>query len=378
MPRLQPIIFTLCLAWAATATTSADAQNALLREAIGLTGTIIWVDSGAPGMVLVVVRGRDTLVQGYGETTKGNGQEPTGHSLLRLGSISKVFATEVLAGMATDGTVKLTDPLQRYAPAGITVPRVEDRPVTLLDLATHSAGLPREIGGAPPDAPPFTWPAREQRWRFLADYKLPWAPGTVAAYSNVGFDLLADALGFAAHKDYPAVLDDRITGPLGMADTGVLPTTQQCDRLMTGSGIGGLAPCVDTGAIAGAGGLYSTGDDMALWLRHNLATTDAVAWPTLALAHAVYRQRQEMTAVIGLDEAGEAGGIALGWVVMAAHGHTPLIVQKTGALAGFMTYIAFVPGRDVGLFVAVNRIDFGMFLGLTAAANNLLATLAPR
>jgi len=65
-------------------------------------------------------------------------------------------------------------------------------------------------------------------------------------------------------------------------------------------------------------------------------------------------------------------------VVMAAHGHTPLILQKSGGGGGFMSYIAFVPGRDVGVFVVVNRVDFTMFSRLSAAANELLASLAPR
>jgi D-alanyl-D-alanine-carboxypeptidase/D-alanyl-D-alanine-endopeptidase len=71
-------------------------------------------------------------------------------------------------------------------------------------------------------------------------------------------------------------------------------------------------------------------------------------------------------------------GLGLGWVVMAAHDHMPMIVQKTGGGGGFMTYIAFVPGRDAGLFVAVNRADFAMFFALTATANGMLASLAPR
>jgi len=54
---------------------------------------------------------------------------------------------------------------------------------------------------------------------------------------------------------------------------------------------------------------------MALWLHHNLADGDPAVWPTLALAHTVYRQRQAMTAAIGFDEAGMMDGLALGWVV---------------------------------------------------------------
>jgi hypothetical protein len=56
---------------------------------------------------------------------------------------------------------------------------------------------------------------------------------------------------------------------------------------------------------------------------------------------------------IGSDEAGAMDGLALGWVVMAANGHTPLIMQKSGGGGGFVSYIA--PGREVGIFVAVNR-----------------------
>lgn len=58
------------------------------------------------------------------------------------------------------------------------------------------------------------------------------------------FDLLADALATAGGKDYPALLHNRITGRLGMLDTGVAPTREQCEQLMTGSGSAGrgLAP----------------------------------------------------------------------------------------------------------------------------------------
>ena len=54
-----------------------------------------------------------------------------------------------------------------------------------------------------------------------------------------------------------------MTGPLGMVDTGFAPTPEQCQRLMTGTGLGGPGRCVDTHATDGSGGLYSTGDDMA-------------------------------------------------------------------------------------------------------------------
>ncbi len=116
----------------------------------------------------------------------------------------------------------------------------------------------------------------------------------------------------------------------------------------------------DTHATDGSGGLYSTGNDMARWLRHNLDDPDG----TLALSHAVSRQRQSLPAAIGFDEAGPMAGLGLGWVTVAADGINPMLLVKSGG--------------DVGLFVAVNRVDFAMFSGLSGAANALIANLVVR
>ncbi len=360
----------LFTAAALIATVPARAADLLLAESIGLAGPAMFLSSGAPGMVLVVVRGDASLVQGYGETAKGNGREPDAKSLFRLGSITKVFTTEVLGSLVADGTMRLTDTLEHDS-GGLPVPSREGRAITLLDLATHTAGLPREMDFAPDTS---TEPTRADRWAWLGKHTLGWTPGTVAAYSNIGFDLLSDAIETATGKPYAALLQDRVTKPLGMVDTGFSPSAAACARLMLGSGIGGPAPCRDMQAVQGGGGLYGTGADMALWMRHVLAGTD----PALVLSQAVYWQRQTLAAAIGFDEAGPMAGLCLGWVIEQSHGPLPLIVQKTGGLSGFMSYVAFAPGRGAAVFFVVNRTDFGMFHGLTAAANGLLGNLVTR
>ena len=369
---MRSMLLALALALAG-ATASHAADDPVLAEATDLLGAVTFLDSGAPGMVLVVVRGDRTLVRGYGETEQGNNHVPDGASLLRLNSITKVFAAEVVASLAADRKLALTDPLQLFAPEA-KLPAFGARQITLLDLATPSAALPREMPGAPEGAHPRAWPTREDRWKWLPSYALPWAPGSIAAYSNVGFDLLADAAEVAGGQPYPDLLRARVTAPLGMADTGFAPTPEQCARLMVGSGLGGAAACVDTHATDGSGGLYSTGDDMARWLRHNLADADGV----LALSHAAYRLRQSMPAAIGFDEASPMAGLGLGWVMVAAQGAQPALLAKSGGGAGFMSYVAFAPGRDVGVFIAASRVDFPMFTTVAGAANKLVASLATR
>ncbi len=71
-------------------------------------------------------------------------------------------------------------------------------------------------------------------------------------------------------------------------------------------------------------------------------------------------------------------GLGLGWVTVAAQGVQPMLVVKSGGGAGFMSYLAFAPGRDVGVFVTVNRVDFPMFFALSDAVNKLIASLVTR
>jgi len=383
---MRAICVGLAICALAGMASSVRAAEPLLQEAIGLMGPVMWLDSGAPGLVLGVVDGNHSVVAGYGHVRPSGEQpqqpnpEPDGRTLIRLGSVSKAFAGELLASLLVEGRVRLTDPLQQFVPADVTVPKFGERSITLLDLATHSAGLPREMGFAPDGTPPFTWPTRSDRFAWLTKQTLEWAPGSVAAYSNIGFDLLGDALEGATGQPYAMLLRERITAPLGMADTTLTPDASQCARLMQGTGIG--APtgpvCTDTQATQASGGLYSTADDMVKWLRHQLDTGNPQVWPTLMVSHAIYRQRQSMPAAIGFDEGAPMAGLGLAWVMRAAHGGTPMILDKTGGGGGFMSYVAFAPGRGVGVFVAVDRVDFGMFLGLVQAADGLLATLTTR
>jgi serine-type D-Ala-D-Ala carboxypeptidase/endopeptidase len=63
------LILTIAASLPARAADTASA-NSVLAEASGLAGTAMFLNSGAPGMVLVIVRGGQNLVLGYGETEK--------------------------------------------------------------------------------------------------------------------------------------------------------------------------------------------------------------------------------------------------------------------------------------------------------------------
>jgi len=319
-----------------------------LKEADAL-GSQLYANSGVTGLVLVVVRGDQVFIRGYGETAPGSNVAPSKESVIRLCSLTKIFTTDVLAKLAADGTVHLDDPLQKFAPQGVHVPE-KDAPITLVDLATHTSGFDREIGTAPRHTPHFTYPDYATRWQWLPTAQLKFTPGTQAWYSNIGYDLLSDALANAAHTSYPALLWSRTLKPLGMWETTFYPSDAQCAQLMRGPHNEG--PCTTTENTDGSSGLYSTPEDMAKWLRY-LAGPSTPAWAAQSdAAHAVYKLTSSLKQIFGLNHAGKPAGIGLGWMHLGANDDPSHIIEKTGGGAGFTTYIAIHPASHTALFVA--------------------------
>jgi D-alanyl-D-alanine-carboxypeptidase/D-alanyl-D-alanine-endopeptidase len=324
-------------------------------------------------MVLVVVRDDHVFFRGYGQTAPNSHQFPTQDSLLRLCSLTKIFTTDVLTKLVADKTVRLDDPLQRYAPAGTVVPK-RVRPITLADMATHTSGLPRELGNAPPNTPHFTFPDYRTRWRWLQNQRLRSTPGTAALYSNVAFDFLGDALQSAAHKQYAALLAERTLNPLHMQHTTFFPNAEQCRHLLISAHEDG--PCIATEATAGSSGLYSTAADMAIWLKYLLGTGGSGNPAQDASAQAVYILPPTLVRQKGLDHAGEPTGVGLGWIHILPADSPSQIVEKTGGGAGFETYIAINHSHRTAIFLAATDGPVDTHLNLFNAANKLLLTVA--
>ncbi len=351
-----------------------------LQEAEAL-GSDLYTNSGATGMVLVVVRGDHVFIHGYGETAPGSQAAPTEDSVIRICSLTKIFTSDVLAKLVADHTVNLDDPLEKYAPEGAVVPE-KDAPITLLELATHTSGLDREIGTPPRHTPHFTYPDFAARWQWLPAAELKFTPGTKAYYSNIGYDLLSDALAGAAHTSFPTLLWSLTLQPLKMWETTYYPSASQCARLMQSARHEG--PCTVTENTEGSSGLYSTPADMAKWLRY-LVGPETGALPVQAdAAHAIYLLPSSLTSVFGLEHAGRPAGIGLGWMHLGANDDISHIIEKTGGGAGFTTYIAIHPASHTALFVAATdgpphaaTPGFGLF---HASTNALLALagLPPR
>lgn len=174
---------------------NAQAGQAELDEAVGFAGQILFLTVKTPALAIGVFRNGQTSIHGFGRRVDGAEAEPQADTLFRIGSVTKAFTGQVLASLAADGVVSLADPLTKYVPEFIAPLSEGGRPIRLIDLATRSAGLPREVphDPGPPDNPFVNiTPAAFAAW--LKANPLLYTPGTAILYSNFGFDLLAAAL----------------------------------------------------------------------------------------------------------------------------------------------------------------------------------------
>ena len=351
MPRLTLAVAVLLSAFVERA---AVAQIAPPMESADTLAQQIFQRTAGTGMVIAVVRNNEVWVNGYGRTAPGSRDVPQGNSLLRLCSISKILATDLLAKLVAEKKISFDDPLQKFAPPGVMVPTRTVRgpvlrPVNLGDLATHTAGLPREIAYPPAGYAHFTFPDFAYRWQWLPGFRLRTSPGDAAHYSNIGFDLLADAESKATGEPYAKLFYERTAEPLGLADTTLTPSPAQCERLI--SGTRDTSQCTDTQAAAGSGGMYSTADDMARFMKY-LLYLPGVPVHQSGLSTGMYLDPAKLHSIQGLGHAGVPTGIGLGWLEINATFGESRIVEKTGGGAGFQTYIALNPARHAGIFIA--------------------------
>jgi serine-type D-Ala-D-Ala carboxypeptidase/endopeptidase len=300
------------------------------------------------GVTIGLINEHGTQTAGYGRVSESNDAVPGADTLFEIGSISKVFTGLILAKMVEDGTVTLADPVQSLLGDSITVPKGE-REITLVDLSTHSSGLPRmPTNFAPKDpANPYADYTVEQMAQFLAAHKLRRQPGEKYEYSNLAVGLLGHALARKSGMPYEELLTKTICQPLALANTVITLDDAHRARLAAGhDGDGQPVANWDLPTLAGAGAIRSTSADMLTFLSANLGLSPSPLAAAMRLSHQVQFKNPD-----GAPE------VALGWHV----NRNGKLLWHNGATAGYHAYAAFRPETKTGVVVlgssAVGHVD---------------------
>ena len=84
-------------------------------------------DGKNAGMVIGLVDGHGSRIFGAGRLDNGTGQEVNGDTVFEIGSITKTFTALLLQDMVERGEMNLNDPVAKYLPQSVVMPRAMGR-----------------------------------------------------------------------------------------------------------------------------------------------------------------------------------------------------------------------------------------------------------
>jgi CubicO group peptidase (beta-lactamase class C family) len=275
-----------------------------------------------------------------------------------LASNSKIFTTTLLAYYAQQNPDLLSAAVTAYTPQGMAPLPDSFSGITLQNLANYTSGLPADNETAtdwPQYLPqPYT---SASMYGFLHDGNVPvTGTGTAYTYSNLAVSLLADALPQAAGatQDFPDLLWENITNPLGMTRTAPFVNVSVTqlplgiyDGQVQANGWPGLP------AYLGGSGMVSTAHDMLIWLQFHMGMLTS--------------SLNEILAPMQTFSTWDGTQVGLGWFlssISAQDGGETVslpVVWKDGGITGCSTFVSFLqspaPGTtpsQAGVFVLTN------------------------
>lgn len=310
-------------------------------------------------------------------------------TIFRLASVTKPVTCAGIMILVDEGRISLIDPAEKYLPefknlklnpcgtlAGFNCEAVApSRPVNILDLMTHTSGLPGSVstGGAPPNT-------LAERVAAVSRATLLFEPGTAWNYSNIGIAALGRIIEVVTGQPYDRFLAGRIFQPLEMKDTFFFVPPDKANRVASvytyePDGLKRV-PMEARKFPAPEGGLFSTAGDMARF-HQMLLDKGVLNGRRILSAAAVETMTRSYT---GAMKAGFAPGVGHGFGFEVVR--EPLGTFRYNSIGSFVkggayrTYGWVDPAKDLVGIIFMQRTNGGgdaadeinRFLAMAAAA----------
>jgi CubicO group peptidase (beta-lactamase class C family) len=320
------IIIALALAGACLAEDTAARMEQVVQGYVGQKQFM--------GSVLVAKPAGVLLSKGYGYANLEWDVPNSPSSKFRLGSITKQFTAACILLLEERGKLKTSDLVKKYMP---DAPAAWDK-ITIFHLLTHTSGIPN-FTSFPDYGPTKTLPSpAEKTVARFRDKPLDFQPGDKWSYSNSGFVLLGYLIGKISGESYEKFVQENIFSPLGMHDSGYDSYSEIIKHRASGytphdSGMIN-ASYLDMSIPGGAGGLYSTTEDLLRWER-SLFGGKVLSAESLRKMTTPYK-----------------GNYGFGLFITEANGIK--VIDHAGGIDGFNTFLAYYPSDQLVVVVLAN------------------------
>ena len=312
------------------------------------------VDNGKHPSLFVGMIDENGIQQYYYGNKVLEGETIDENTIFEIGFVSKVFTSLLLAEMVERGEVKLDDPIEKFLPQDVSTPSTNNRTITLLDLITHTSGLPRWPNDFPlTDMHEQHEYDREELYDYLTTVELSKEIGSEYSYSNIGVSLLGHILSLQAGQTYEELLKERVLDKFGMKNTCVKKCDAIRDNFAQPSLLGFQMNEINlSDDLAAAGEIRSSGKDMLVFVSYAMGLEDSDLSNSFKMTQQPNRQISD-----GLF-------VGLGWHITQKDDRTN--IWHNGATNGFTSFVGFDPESKQGVVVLSNSLiivdDIGFWL----------------
>lgn len=276
----------------------------------------------------------------YGNVEKG-GKRVDENTLYEVASLSKVLAGTLLADATIRAQVSLNDSVQDYF--DFDVPDDNGEEMTLVQLATHSSGLPRMPYNFIYGSNPYIDYKEEHLLQYLQKAALKHTPGKVYEYSNLGVGLLGYILSQIEDKPYEQLLKEAILEKLDMDSTAIFLNDELQQRKAKPHFKNGTpASEWDFDVLQACAGVKSSTRDLLRFMAANLGRLETDEQLTQAMQMARQTHFRAVNAEVGL-----------GWQFANYDGLRCL--AHDGLAGGYSSFMAIAPQRKIGVVVLSNN-----------------------
>ncbi|MFC1529506.1 serine hydrolase domain-containing protein [Gemmatimonadota bacterium] len=229
-------------------------------------------EDDSPGAAVQVWRnGRTLYSKAYGMANLAYGIPFETDTRTNIGSTSKQFTAFAIMLQADRGLLSLDDDIRKHIPE---LPEFEET-ITIRHLITHTSGLREFLNllsmtGRRLDH--GDWIDRSEIIDIVQRQPaLQNSPGAEWNYNNTAFGLAAVIVERTSGQDFHVFMQENVFGPIGMTRTMVRPSPEHIVPDMSEGytqGADGFLQIGDLGGAVGAGGIYSTVEDLQTWIEN--------------------------------------------------------------------------------------------------------------
>ena len=337
-PRLSHLLWTIALTLLWTHQTlgkQADEAQAKIPETIDAYLSDLEENNKFLGSIALVQNGQTILCEAYGfrEMEEGREKVPSDkQTAYRIGSITKMFTSVLIAQLVEAEKLSLDDKLEKFFPDVKNADKI-----TIDQLLRHRSGLKNLTS----TAGYIVWCKSPQSRDAMMERikKLPadFEPGEKTAYSNTNYLLLGYIIEKVTGSTYGDVLQEKITGPLGLKRTFFEPDEPIENEAKSFRMMKSWISTRETHQSVphGAGAIVSTPEDLAKFIR--------------ALFDGKLVSKQSLEKITDVSSGLGQGMMQFPFDDKRAFGHG-------GAIDGFQANLAYFPNEDLVVAVCSNGI----------------------